>query len=234
MKIISIINQKGGSGKTTTVSLFAKSLCNDGKKVLIIDTDPQGGISSLYSDTDKQAGLYDILIGDSPQKELNVFKSLVDSKIDIIPSDYRLDKIFLTVSPYSLQNALKDFTKNYDFVLIDTPPTLQGITRASIFFSNEIFVPCEISKQSYKPTIYTLESIKENKKKGKVVFIGWKDPENKNGFQNNLSRTFSETFKKDLIGVIPKNISTLSFSCENKKPSATIIENIITPILGFI
>ena len=79
-----------------------------------------------------------------------------------------------------------------------------------------------------------MESIKENKKKGKVVFIGWKDPEDKNGFQNNLSRTFNETFKKDLIGVIPKNISTLSFSCENKKPSATIIENIITPILGFI
>ena len=48
MKIISFVNQKGGSSKTTTASLFARSLCNDGKKVLIIDTDPQGGISSIY------------------------------------------------------------------------------------------------------------------------------------------------------------------------------------------
>ena len=234
MKIISIVNQKGGSGKTTTVSLFAKSFCNEGKKVLIIDTDPQGGISSIYWKGEKKIGLYDILVGDKVELGVNVFHSKVNELIDIIPSDYRLDKIFLTIAPFSLEDCLKDFIKAYDYVLIDTPPTLQGITRASIFFSDKIFVPCEISTQSLTPTIYTLDSIKENKKTAKVIFVGWKEPEEKHGFQNNLAREFKETFKKELIGVIPKNVSTISFSSETKKPSQSVKENVITPILGFV
>ena len=119
MKIISIVNQKGGSGKTTTVSLFAKSFCNEGKKVLIIDTDPQGGITSIYLNSDSKTGLYDILIGDYPEKGNNVFQSLVNPEIDIIPSDYRLDKIFLTLSPYSLESSLKEFIKSYDIYQVD-------------------------------------------------------------------------------------------------------------------
>lgn len=241
MKIISIVNQKGGSGKTTTVSLIAKSLLSAGKKILIVDTDPQGGISSIYFSprgeiphVEKQdPGLYDILIGDDPEKGVNVFESSIAPQIDIIPSDYRLDKIFLTISPYSISNSLKAFSKSYDYVLIDTPPTVQGITRASIHFSNEVFIPCEISRQSYRPTIYTLDAIRENKKKGKIIFIGWKDPEEKKGFQNSLYREFQETFKSNLIGVIPKNVSTSSFSSEKKKPSDSIKENIINPILSY-
>lgn len=243
MKIISFVNQKGGSSKTTTASLFARSLCNDGKKVLIIDTDPQGGISSIYKSRSEipnvkketpNKGIFDILLGEPPEKGVNVFQSELDSNIDIVLSDYRLDKTFLTLSPYSISNSFKSFSKNYDYVLIDTPPTLQGVTRSAIFFSNEIFVPSEISRQSYQPTIYTLESIKESKKRGKVIFIGWKDPEDKNGFQNNLARTFQETFKKDLIGLLPRNITAVSFSSEKKNPSESVKENIIKPILEFI
>ena len=60
------------------------------------------------------------------------------------------------------------------------------------------------------------------------------DPEDKNGFQNNLARTFQETFKKDLIGLLPRNITAVSFSSEKKNPSESVKENIIKPILELI
>ena len=240
-KIIAIVNQKGGSSKTTTTSLIAKSLLSRGKNILIIDTDPQGGISSIYHKDPrgefphvKEKGIYDILIGEDPLLNENVFESYIDPRIHIIPSDYRLDKIFLTISPYSLENSFRGFSKNYDYILIDTPPTIQGITRASILFSDKIYVPCEISRQSLQPTLYTMNSIKEQKKEGKVIFIGYKDPGEKKGFQSDLSREFMKTFKKNLIGIIPKTSSATSFSSEKKNPSKSIRENIIDSIVGFV
>lgn len=236
---IAIVNQKGGSGKTTTVSILAKALASIGKKILVVDTDPQGGISSvLLSKDDGRKGLLEILLEDEIVLGTNIHssqESLFSGSIDVIPADYRLDKLFISCDPFALQDLLEATAKNYDYVLIDTPPTVQGITKSAILFSDSVLIPCEISVQALKPTLYTMDSVKNLKKNSKVVFIGFKEPQaGKNGFQINLTRTFQKEFNGQVIGNLPKNNTTISFASETKKLTASIKENITDKALELL
>ncbi|TGM87930.1 ParA family protein [Leptospira licerasiae] len=243
-KVISyaIVNQKGGSTKSSNSAIFARSLAATGKRVLVVDCDPQGGVSSVLGfpvlqEREIRKGLVDILFGEDPILGENVHptdRSFYSGSIDLIPADYRLDQVFFTTSPFALSQALEPFAKeNYDVVILDTPPTMQGITRSAIFFANSIIVPCEISVQALGPTRYTVKSVRENKKEPNVVFIGWKEPEG-NGYQARLSREFLEYFEDILLGDLPKNTISISFASEPKKITEALREGIIAKALNIL
>lgn len=233
--IITISNLKGGCAKTSTTILFALALSSLNKKVLVIDTDPQGGLTNLLvkKDIPQDSTLFELLIGLKQINDCTVQIKRDRLIFDLIPSNYKLDNIAPTLNPFAFKRILKKI--KYDFILFDTPPTIQGISRSACIVADKIFVPSDISKISLLPTVYTLEKLKEIKKQGKVILIGYKDPDDKTGYTADLSRRFMDTVKNYYAGTIPRNIPMLkAIGNHQKKWTSKQTEKILLPILNII
>ncbi|XOQ49600.1 MAG: Sporulation initiation inhibitor protein Soj [Eubacteriales bacterium] len=140
--VISISNQKGGVGKTTTTCSLAAGLKKRGFRVLMIDLDPQGNLGfSVGADTDICATIYDVLKGDV-KTQFAIQKS---DTADLIVSSILLSGIELeftnTGREYLLKEALKPIMDLYDYILIDTPPALGILTINAFTASDTIIVP---------------------------------------------------------------------------------------------
>ena len=147
-KIISISNQKGGVGKTTTTVNLAASLGAAGKKVLVIDLDPQGNTTSGlgFNKKEVEKSSYDVLEKDISSEEATLkteFKNL-----SLIPSHINLAAADAGISLFSgkeskLKNKILDLKKVYDFILIDCPPSLGIITINAFCASDSILIPIQ-------------------------------------------------------------------------------------------
>ncbi|MDD2568468.1 MAG: AAA family ATPase [Clostridia bacterium] len=140
--IISVSNQKGGVGKTTTTCSLGAALKQKGLRVLLIDLDPQGNLGfSIGADTDTAATIYDVLKGEA-KIQYAIQKT---PAMDIITSSILLSAIELeftnTGREFLLQEAIKPILKLYDYILIDTPPALGILTINAFTASNSIIVP---------------------------------------------------------------------------------------------
>ena len=141
MRKICIINQKGGVGKTTTTVSLGAGLALQGKKVLIIDMDPQGNVSHSLN-FEPQKNTYHLLIENAHWKEciVNVSKNL-----DVMPGRETLTKaeIILAGEQFRetvLKRRLEDI-RGYDYILIDCPPSLGLLNQNAMLFVNEAFIP---------------------------------------------------------------------------------------------
>jgi chromosome partitioning protein len=144
--VIAIINQKGGVGKTTTAVSMAAILAQSGYKTLLIDSDPQGNATSCfgYSINNIDDTLYNLLIG-----EKNIEKVIITTKYEnlyIIKSNQNLSNINLKLfsvenREFVLKEKLYNYTKNYDFVIIDSPPNLDILTVNIMTLADKILVP---------------------------------------------------------------------------------------------
>jgi len=232
LKKICVINQKGGSGKTTFSILSCLALASIGKRVLAVDCDPQAGLTHYLSRNDDiRLGLFDIILG---SKDYNIINFVRDSiSFDFIPADHRLDKIYATMDPFSFETIFDEL--NYDYVVFDTPPTVQGISRAAAMASDNIFVPADISRGTILPTLYTLDSLKQIKKKGKVVFVGYKEPkEESKSFISDISREFMERVKGSYAGTIPRNITMQKLISDDSLKWTQKKKEQLLPILDII
>lgn len=128
-EILAIVNQKGGVGKTTTAVNLAACLGVAGKKVLLVDTDPQGnatsGVGVIKSELDQC--IYDVLINDEPIEEVIVHTEtrgldLVPAKLDLAGADIELMSMMSRET--KLKQALTRVLDQYDFIIIDCPPSL--------------------------------------------------------------------------------------------------------------
>lgn len=201
--IISVINQKGGAGKTTTAVLCALALAAQGKRVLCIDTDPQGGLTAFLDPRhDAGPGLFDILTGGSCTPA-TVRRG--DITVDLIPADHRLDKIYTTLRPFELE---KNFKKtDYDFLIFDTPPTVTGITLSAAIISDRVFIPADLSRATLRSTRYTVEALGDIKKAGKVILIGYKEPKpGSHSFTAAVGTDFLKAFKGNIAGTIQRSV----------------------------
>lgn len=141
-KVISVSNQKGGVGKTTTTCNLAAGLKKKGFRVLIIDLDPQGNLGfSVGADSDTSATIYDVLKGDVKTQ----FAIQKTDTTDIIISSILLSGIELeftnTGREFLLKEAIKPILDLYDYIILDTPPALGILTINAFTASDTIIVP---------------------------------------------------------------------------------------------
>jgi len=232
MKSIAVLNQKGGCGKSTLSMLLSLALASGGKKVLAIDCDPQGGLSSfLINPAENRPGLFDFLGKFKKLHEVIYPVSRSGIEFDLIPADYRLDSISAGLDPFALKRAFKDI-KSYDYIVLDNPPTVQGISRASAIFSDKIIIPSEISAPALGPTLYTLKSLEEIEKIGRVLLVGYKEPkENGGGYMAELTNRFNTELGASIAGSIPRSVTTARAVADPETTwTAAKIEKLLKPL----
>jgi chromosome partitioning protein len=165
--VIAFANQKGGVAKTTTTLNLAVAFAESGYRVLCIDLDPQGNLTmSQGIDPDKvEKSLYDVLVNDMPIREI-----IVKREIDIAVASIDLAGAEIAMSTKigrerSLEKALKEVSGEYDFVCIDTPPSLGLLTINALTAANKIIVPVQCEYLSMRGLVQlqnTLKMIQEN------------------------------------------------------------------------
>lgn len=146
-KIVSIANQKGGVGKTTTSVNLSTILAKRGKKVLMIDADPQGNASSgVGFDKEIEESVYDILINDTEMEK--VVKKTNIKNLSICPSNINLagaevELVSVMSREYRLKEKLDLIRDNYDYIIIDCPPSLGLITLNAFTASDSVLIPVQ-------------------------------------------------------------------------------------------
>ena len=174
-KIISIINQKGGVGKTTTVINLAAGLSMKGKKILVIDLDPQGNATTglgLSNATNSDKNIYNVLNGNKKISE--VIHSTTFENLNLITSNVDLSGIEVETAGDSrrafklkdeLASILNDSRAPYDYILIDCPPSLSLLTIMALVASDELLVPLQtefFALEGLTQLMKTIERIKSN------------------------------------------------------------------------
>lgn len=170
MKKVSIFNIKGGVAKTTSTANLGACLCQQGYKVLLIDLDAQSNLSKLFKTYSMEDLSITNVLLDKNLDIHSVVKKTDFENIDIIPANINLtftERSILIDNTRSQQNrlakALSKLNVEYDYCLIDCPPSLNMITVNALCASDEVFVPIKIDKFALDGLEYLLESIEEIK-----------------------------------------------------------------------
>ncbi|MBQ8465465.1 MAG: ParA family protein [Alphaproteobacteria bacterium] len=147
-RIIAIANRKGGVGKTTTTVNIATAMAATGKKVLVVDLDPQGNASTSMgiNKRGRMASSYEVLLGEKSVSEAVVWTevrnfSIIPSSPDLAGAEVEL--IDLEHREFMLKEALVKGALNYDYVLIDCPPSLSLVTINALVAANAVIVPLQ-------------------------------------------------------------------------------------------
>ena len=215
-RIIAIANQKGGVGKTTTAINLSACLAEKAKKVLSIDMDPQGNMTSgLGVDKDSvEKTVYDLIIGEAQIEEI-ICKNVLEN-LDVLPTNIDLsaaeiELIGIDNKEYIIKNEVDKVKDNYDFVIIDCPPSLSMLTINAMTTADSVLVPiqCEYyALEGLSQLIHTIELVKErlnsNLEIEGVVFTMY-------DARTNLSLQVVENVKDNLNQniyktIIPRNI----------------------------
>ena len=168
-RIIAIANQKGGVGKTTTAINLSACLADKGKKVLAVDMDPQGNMTSGLG-LDKESiekTVYDMIIGESDIEE--VLQKEAMENLDVLPTNIDLsaaeiELIDVENKEFIVRNSIQKIRDNYDFVIIDCPPSLSMLTINAMTTADSVLVPiqCEYyALEGLSQLIDTVELVKD-------------------------------------------------------------------------
>ena len=166
--ILSIVNQKGGVGKTTTAVNLAAALSLEGKSVLLIDLDAQGNATTGLGISKKSVtgSAYDVFIGVA-----NAVDAVVHTEkcgIDLIPASINLAGVDTELGgaqnrTYLLDAALRDIKDKYDFIILDSPPSLGSLTINVLTASDQVIVPMQCEFYSMEGLVQLQETIKQVK-----------------------------------------------------------------------
>lgn len=164
--VIAIANQKGGVGKTTTAINLSAALARSGKKVLLIDLDPQANSSLTFLAHDAiESSIYELLT-DAQTDFKQVVRPTSIPKLDILPSRISLAKFESKLigefdAPFRLKDKMDGLVKSYDYIVIDTPPTLGLITVNALVASDYLIVPIQPSYFALEGTDDLLDTVEK-------------------------------------------------------------------------
>jgi len=220
-KVLSIINQKGGVGKTTTVINLAAGLSMQGKKILVIDLDPQGNATTGLglSNTEKSdQTIYSVLNG--TKKISEVIQKTIFEKLDLISSNVDLSGLEVETAGDSrrafilkeqLSAYLHDSRAFYDYVLIDCPPSLSLLTIMALVASNSLIVPLQtefFALEGLTQLMKTIDRIKNNLNPAltiKGILLTMYDKRNK--LSSQVEQEAREYFKEKVYQtIVPRNV----------------------------
>ena len=169
-RIIAIANQKGGVGKTTTAINLSASLASLGQKVLALDMDPQGNMTSGLSvnKDEVENTVYDLIIGNIGIEEC-ICKEVYEN-LDVLPSNVNLsaaeiELIGVDDKEYILRNAIDQVKDQYDFVIIDCPPSLSMLTINAMTTADSVIVPIQCEYYALEGLSQILKTINLEKRK---------------------------------------------------------------------
>lgn len=166
-KIIAITNQKGGVGKTTTSVNLSAIVADMGKKVLVVDLDPQGNTTSGLGMTVKDRSIYEVIMGREPMKKC-IQKTDV-KRLDIAGADIRLagaelELVGVEQREYRLKNALTTVQKDYDFIFIDCPPSLSLLTLNALTACDRVLIPIQCEYYALEGVTSLMNTVSRVKK----------------------------------------------------------------------
>ena len=216
MKILSIVNQKGGVGKTTTSINLAACLHKMKRKVLLIDLDPQSNATrgSGVDSATLQSSVNDVLLGRSSIDEAIV--SSVHDGYDLLPATPTLTESEVSLvsknnREFILKNTLEDISSNYDYILMDCPPSLNILTVNSLVSATGVLIPvqCEFyALQGLSELVNTINQIQKSSNESlKIEGILRTMFDSRNNLSNDVSDQLTEYFPNELYKTkIPRNI----------------------------
>jgi chromosome partitioning protein len=164
-KIIAISNHKGGVGKTTTTVNLGAGLARTGKKILLVDLDPQANLSQCYGITKPETTIYEALKGDEEVKTIPVNENLdiAASNLDLAGAEMELNSE--AGREYLLKEVLKPLQDNYDYVFVDCPPSLGLLTLNAFTCADEVIIPIQAHFLAIKGLTKIIEVINKVKRR---------------------------------------------------------------------
>ncbi|MFH1781126.1 MAG: AAA family ATPase [Patescibacteria group bacterium] len=228
-RIISVVNQKGGVGKTTTAINVASFLAQMGKYVLVVDIDPQGNATSGMGINPEKIdkGVYEAISGEHDFKDV-IYSTQIDG-LHHAPATMSLaganvEMVNLENREFLLHNTLSEVKPNYDFIIIDCPPSLGLLTLNGLVAADELLVPvqCEYyALEGLGQLLNTVELVKQNLKPDiKVLGAILTMYDRRNKLSNEVLMEIYKYFPNKVFrSVIPRNVK-LAEAPSHGKPIA--------------